>query len=194
MTKQKKNYQGTIFLKNDLGLQEVYSSQNYGTFYSIYMAFDCVQDIKDKEKVKIKNLKFEIVNYKGVLNLGIVNVIWKPKADEKSAIFEIEVEAMTPKRCFTFPEEKEFKIDLKIYDKIVIERTLLKMSAFNLSLNPNDNLVFDDEFYYRDGLEFVVNPGSGERDNRRIERPGMEGAGNSSSGKRCYQVIHKIAM
>jgi len=191
-----KDYQGTIFLKNNLGLQEIYSSQNYGTFYSIYMSFDCERNIcEDSKIVTLKNLQFKIVNYKGLINLGIVNIIPKPKSSDKEYVFEIEVEGAVSRRSYNLSKEKPMystiEIDLDKFKHIIIQRTLLKMSSFNENINPNDpqNLIFDDEFFYRDGLKFDIK----DEEYVRPKRGGMDGSGSNSSGKRCFTVAHKIA-
>ena len=51
------DYQGTILLKDNLGLQEVYSSRNYDTFYSIYLTLTCQVDPDDADKIWLKDMK-----------------------------------------------------------------------------------------------------------------------------------------
>lgn len=185
------DYQGSIVLQNNQGLQEIYSSQNYGTFYSIYLTFECRPNPKDKKLVDMTNIKFSIVNYKGLLNIGIVRAEDELKKDLE---FKIDVRAMERNRDFPLidgkGDPKTISFDPKKVKNIIINRRLLKMTDFNPNLSPNhpNNTVFDDEFYYRDGLEF--DPKS--KSNVRIPRGGMEGYGGASSGKRCYQITLKI--
>ena len=186
------DYQGSVVLQNDLGLQEVYSSQNYGTFYSIYLSLECSPNPKDKNVINLTNIRFTIVNYKGILNLGIVDVKYKPKDPKGYIEFKINVRAMERNRDFPLikgnGEPKVISINRNKVKNIRITRKLLKMNEFNPYLSPNhpNNAVFDNEFYYRDGLTFK------EKTNRRMKWLGMEGIGGDSSGKRCYQITLKI--
>ncbi len=182
------DFSGAINLKNEQGFQEIYSSQNYGTFYSIYISFDSEKDETDEKIILLKNIKFKIVNYKGIINLGIVDVMWNPKITREEVGFKIMVEGMAKDKTFLFPTNKVFKIDTSRFSKFVIERELLEMSFFDKTKNPNDNLVFDNEFYYRDGLDFNIT----HEDNIRVRRGGMEGAGVSSSYKRCFTIELKM--
>ena len=193
------DHYGTILLKKNQGLQHVYSSQNYGTFYSLYLTFDYTISGKQSEHgtkdiIELKDLCFTIINYKGLFNLGIANVITKDLISKRKFVFKIEVEALIPKREYILKKEKPMmepiEIDLNRTDIIEIQRELLKMSQFYPDHNPNSpkNLIFDDEFYYRDGLEFKPK----DDQNRRLLRPGMEGYGGSVSGIRCYRIKHKL--
>ena len=166
------DYQGTISLKNNMGYQEVYSSQNYGTFYSLYMRFNFDQENSNSENDWVfSNIEFQLINYKGVINLGIQ---------------EVAVEGLhgTRKIPVTKPANT-ISVDVSKLTKITIQRTLMQMTAFNQDKNPNheDNLVFDNEFFYRDGLEFDKD------ENDRKKWGGMEGHGGAISGKRCGQLL-----
>ncbi len=188
-----KDYQSTITFKNDLGLQEVYSSQNYGTFYSVYLSLESKPGSKPNQ-IEISNIHFKIVNYKGIINMGIVKVGVRKDETEGYLEFEVQVRAMERNREFPLVEPNgdpmEIKIDRSKINRVIITRLLLPMSTndFNPALGPNhvNNAVFDDEFYYRDGLTFDSS------DNERKKRPGMQGGGGNSSGKRCYQLTLKI--
>ncbi len=185
------DYQGTIVLKDNHGLQEVYSSQNYGTFYSLYMSFESSVDSADPDKITLTNVKFTLVNYKGIINLGIVDVEDEEKGDDGLLEFKVRVRAMERRREFHLRENGESKaitIDKKEIGTVKISRELQRMTEFDAELGPDhpDNPVFDEEFYYRDGLLFSPT------ENARIPRGGMDGSGEASSGKRCYKVMLKI--
>ena len=126
--------------------------------------------------------------------MGIVNVEPRPNEAEGFYEFEIQIRAMERNRVFPLVENngdpKIIEFDTSKIDRVVMTRLLLKMGTndFNPHLGPNhpSNAVFDDEFYYRDGLTFD------DSDNERTPRAGMEGWGGTSSGKRCYQLTLKI--
>jgi len=194
------DYKSSLILKNNMGFQEIYTSQNYGTFYGVYLSMKCKSDPKHPEIIEISNLTFELINYKGLFNLGIVDIDYsfekeEVKNEKQEVIssreylkFSIDVRAMQRKRKFYLIDESGSPVVISINTKKIkdalISRNLLPMQEFNTNLNPNDpdNTIFDNEFYYRDGLEFPV------KDRQRLNWDGMNGVGGSSSGKRCYQV------
>jgi len=186
------DYQGTISLKNNMGYQEVYSSQNYGTFYSLYIRLNIDKKTSGSDdEWTFSNIEFKIINYKGVINLGIRDVTFSLSSDETELIFEAAVEGLYGIRNMPVTKPAPtFTIDTSKLTKITIQRTLMQMTAFNQDKNPNheDNLVFDNEFFYRDGLEFD------KTINDRKKWGGMQGHGLAISGKRCYHVSHNISL
>ena len=184
-------YKGNLILKSDLNWQEVYSSQNYGTFYSIYMKFDAREDDDNAQVVTLSNIRFSIINYKGVLNIGIDNVTVKEDPDNGVIVFMVDVRALESTREMALYDDdnnmRDVVVDRDVINNIVISRQLQRMrqNFFDPSKNPNDesNLVFDDEFYYRDGLEFDQDK------NDRKEWGGMDGTTQGASGKRCYETV-----
>ena len=179
----KEDYLSSIIFKSGLGYQEVYSSQNYGTFYSVYISFDCKPGENENEII-LYNVKFEIINYKGVVNLGIKDVKFEIN-QKKQPQFKVMVEALHGKRVFEYGEET---IDLgKVEPILAIERLLLKMSNFDENQSPNDNSVqaFDNEYYYRDGIS---------KPEPRTARAGMEGYSGTISWKRCYKTYNRIIL
>ena len=99
--------------------QLIYSSQNYGTFYSVYGKFE----VKNNTLISID---FRLINFKGVLNLGIKNVTYMgfvvryvknpidtPKeglSEVTCAEFHMEIEALNTKRLYPFKFHKPIPI------------------------------------------------------------------------------------
>lgn len=178
------NYHTTVLFRNDLGYQEVYSSQNYGTFYSVYLNFNVETDPDNEDLIILTEIEFKLINYKGVVNLGISDVEYVISENNEPK-FIIHVQAMVGRRVFPYGDQE---IDLSQLDKtLIIERTLLKLPNFDANESPNDNsiLVFDDEFYYRDGPNVP---------RAKLPQAGMIGAPAQSGSLRCYSTINRIIL
>lgn len=140
-------YIGNLNLANQEDYQAIYASQLYGTFFSVFGKFTC-QSV-GKDEYTLDKIEFKIINYKGVINLGISNVrgifdITDTNGNQFKAM-NIEIQGLNG--------NEEFELDcsgvvLKKNELFITERTLIKMHS-GTALN---NGVFDDEFYYREGV------------------------------------------
>lgn len=152
-----KNYENvyinTVIISKEEGWREIYSSQNYGTFYAVYINFEASIEESSNPLITLKNIQFKIVNYKGILNLGIENAkVFRPVGKNYLEI-HVTLQAMNAKRLFKFNEEVSFKKNE--IPALEIKRELIPMRGFQPDLSPNDEnvLVFDNEYYYRDSTD-----------------------------------------
>jgi len=92
---------------------------------------------------------------------------------------------MLGRRVYQYGDQE---IDLSQLEKtLIIERTLLELPNFDSTESPNDNsvLIFDDEFYYRDGPNVP---------RAKLRQAGMIGASQQSGSLRCYSTINRIIL
>jgi len=133
---------GNLNLNEKNCYQVCYSSQLYGTFFSVFAKFDCVKNGKD---YTLNKIEFKVINYKGILDIGIVNVSGFAPGTKNHTI-KLEVKAMGGNQDITFNCAGQI---VKENDWLIIERTLLPIHN---NTDPIRNNVFDDEFFYREGL------------------------------------------
>ncbi len=142
-----------INLKDKVNYQVVYSSQVYGTFFSIYSKFDAELNETTNEFL-INKIDFKLINYKGILNMGITNVKgpnhYQDELDQAGItnlkLFNIEVRALKPQE-YPFTEGG---FTMKSDDTMFIQRTLRRLDDTDRPIN--DDGIFDEEFYFREGI------------------------------------------
>lgn len=148
--------------------QHIYSSQLYGTFFSIYGRFT-ITEAHVLTKVDLK-----LVNYKGILNIGIKS-FQPPKietidlTDEfinqpegKKSCLHLEVDLVGFSNNFEAENNCNIPIDVTNSDfYVVVSRYLDEMNTAGINAP-----IFDEEFHYRDGLRSMpIN-----RDGRDLEK------------------------
>lgn len=150
-------FSASLALENDQRDQLLLASQNYGTFYCIYAQFEVEKNI-------LKSINFNIINYKGLINLGFL-ANDEPSTDgfpnsnnSKIYVFDegetlfigIPVKGGTCNKE-TFFESKNIygskEIDITNITKVIVFRGLVKNGA-----KEQDEMFFDSEFVYRDGI------------------------------------------
>lgn len=137
--------------------QAVLSSQSYGTFYMVYAEFTTTEDVNN---YYIQNIQLKIINYKGIINLGIEDANFKPVFDtinNKSigGLITISLKAFE-KDMFTVSNVDASHPFPKLGSTLSTNRVILPMHKNN---SPLENAVFDEEFYYRDGINPRANKG-----------------------------------
>ncbi len=146
-------FQNTIIPSPDKALwQHIYSSQIYGTFFSIYI--NLVNDKSDYNK--LVSAQFKLINYKGPINIGIHRVL-KPKKDGKGIYFTIYVKGLSSKRTSRKIDLSKFKFRKNVIPVINIHR---KIEPINNG-SAYKGQVFDSENFYRD-IENIQEPFSSE--------------------------------
>ena len=127
-------------------MQFVYGSQLYGTFFGVFASFI----ITNK---KISGVKLQTINYKGIINLGIVGIkVRTENKDSNNKILYLDFifkafQASDKIQSFTFKEE--FSVDE--IAEVIVSRSLQRFTT-NVRTGLGDNNVFDSEFYEKDGL------------------------------------------
>jgi hypothetical protein len=139
-------FAGFIDLGNLSETQEIYSSQLYGTFFGIFASFDC-EDKKSNDSYILKKMKLRIINYKGICDLGITNAEIYQIENLPKYILKIEVQAIHGLK--SYPLECENLEIPKKNAEILVDRRVKKIHSDESALK---NGIFDNEFYYREGL------------------------------------------
>ncbi|NOY47051.1 MAG: hypothetical protein GXO84_02350, partial [Chlorobi bacterium] len=124
-----------------------------GTFFSVFAKVDATNDDK-KNYCELNSMELKIMNYKGVINLGITQAKLIPIEYKGTfrAKLSIEVQAL-----YNMPNEfvlVEGSEDLRLTEgqRISVERFLKPMhDTKNEKGKQLSNQVFDEEFFYREG-------------------------------------------
>lgn len=179
------NLSGTYVMNDsDNRKQFFYASQCYGTLFAIYIK------INVKKNNEIENIDFELINYKGMVNLGFledsthnrgINVV----REKDTLVINFPIKAMTKQYKATFTPKKEEAINVSGLTVIAGERSLLRYDEYTPS-NYQENVFFDEEFYYRNGKdkgEFSVKPA----------RRGQQGhSENKIIAMNCVETVLKV--
>lgn len=138
--------------KNDEGEeigQVLYNSQLYGTFFGIY---GVVEAEENGDLYIINSFKLKIVNYKGEINLGLVDAQFV--ANDVGGKPMGGTLAITVQGMHTTPND-ELGVPSLVGEKISKQGASLTVERFLKPLHSNKeplkNGVFDSEFHYREG-------------------------------------------
>ncbi|MFY0631122.1 MAG: hypothetical protein JXR05_12130 [Flavobacteriaceae bacterium] len=136
--------------------QAVYASQRYGTFYGIYGKFKVE---KLNGKILLHRIDLKLINYKGVLNMSMNKEL---EVDENAkelirnlyvVLLKVKVQAKlddsNDESHYIF--EKPLPIHKGTFFSVVSELVPL-CGTKGSEMEPEVCGVFDNEFYYRDGL------------------------------------------
>jgi len=153
------DYSSNIFLHSgeDTRFQFVYGSQLYGTFFGLFAKFKFDID-SSKQSANIKRIDFELINYKGILNIEIESIDVYPNYEEietKNDVLYIDlfVKAGIGDHKPTIGYTKEFSKSIKVTNGsyFSIYRTLLPLKSDSDSDQNTYKNVYDSEFHERDG-------------------------------------------
>lgn len=146
-TQDQEKYIGNIDLSKT-EFQAIYASQLYGTFFMVFAKFTAID--KGEGVYSISKIKFKLVNYKGLINIGINKVQGIEKKtdlqNDEYCLIRLELQGLNAN------DEKELELsgfEMKKGDCLVIDRTTKKMH----NGAPINHSVFDEEFFYRHGVE-----------------------------------------
>ena len=142
----KPTFIGNIDLENERDFQAIYSSQLYGTFFMIYAKFKS----KSSTKYELENIELKLLNFKGLLNLGLTRArfVQIKDADEKvtGGKIIIEVQALHTNTYLKSVDNVNGN-SFSVNDFINVDRRVKMMDPNNEKSN-----VFDEEFLYREGF------------------------------------------
>ena len=129
--------------------QFIYASQLYGTFFAVYAIFHTTKVKDDSNKIKIDKIIFNILNYKGPIDLGITSVNY----DFKEEMFYLHVKALTR-------PETQHECDFGVKGLEVAKGEYLRFYRELDKMTPDRGdedkwHVFDSEFYIRDGVQKI---------------------------------------
>lgn len=130
-----------------INYQFVYASQLYGTFFGVFVNFKT--KIIDDETREIEEARFGLLNYKGVINMGITSVGY----DSIKGIFTLNFKALHPHGT-TILCEDAVGTTLKKGVSIQFIRNLEKLYPANQTKNKIEGVV-DTEWCVRDGVQII---------------------------------------
>lgn len=195
-------YSSTIDL-TDSRKQLVMAGQNYQTNYGIYAKIEMINSVLGEEYRTLKNIDFEIVNYKPTFFIGIDSVVVSTTRALDKLTFKIYTRGLSNKSTFSLSENELENIHFEEGSYLHSERILNPMfPEFDSKGNPilradgsvkskSDNgEAFDFEFFYKDG-QLVVPKENYDRlqfskETYLNEKP------SSMPGYRCKQSFNKI--
>ncbi|MDW3191053.1 MAG: hypothetical protein R8G66_01775 [Cytophagales bacterium] len=176
-----KKFRHYINLEDNESFQLVYTSQLYGTFFAVYARFNWTESRPptsegEKKKYIIQSIDFEVINYKGLINIGIVEVLIPTEflaqlderlnADKKGTVkaFNLVMRGMggskhsdrsNPRTEVSWPGPDREPLNLEIAsdDLIYFKRTIERLHSDG---TPEENGLFDDEFWYREGTKDTI--------------------------------------
>ncbi len=170
-----KTFSHYINLRDDQNHQLVYTSQVYGTFFSVYAKFNLdpnqstySNQVSGKSVFYVESIDFEVINYKGLINIGLVDVILPShymnevnqtlteENQDTIKVFNLVMRGMgglnergsingIPKTSL----KKELGMEITSDDLMYFKRTLKRLHHDDREVG---NGIFDEEFYYREGI------------------------------------------
>lgn len=155
------NYTGSYLIADKRNrYQSIYSSQNYETFYEIYVH----ANFHDKGNInKVESFEFRIVNYRGPLNIGFA----KLKGQPKDSLHFNETEGVIGLKLFLQGNNNMNYMTYKVPDtvnitkdnvqQINIYRMLIPLNGTSL-VSMSGKKIFDSEFFERSGLDIRTRP------------------------------------
>lgn len=134
--------------------QACYSSQLYGTFFSIYARPTGRSSESDSNSIELESIDLRIINYKGPVNLDIVRAEFRPDlVNGNGGTIDIEVQALYDSGELIHAVDCGNHPFVKGKTPLRFHRFLKPMHQLrnNIPVALN-NGVFDSEFFDREGL------------------------------------------
>ena len=144
------DYTTTIDLSGTRAKQFIFAGQLYGTFFAIFASFKIDLSKSTNTKKVIKKITLEILNYKGIVDIGILSaqIETGPTAYlseiKNSTTISIQLQALCKNK--TTDVVGVTGLELIKGSWLIFDRHLNRIDK---KANPN---VWDQEFDYRDGL------------------------------------------
>ncbi|WP_299684209.1 hypothetical protein [uncultured Dokdonia sp.] len=136
---------GTFILNDNGRYQAIYGSQNYQTYYTIYANFTFENDI-------LQTIDLELINYKGIINMGFLNPNGGDIAvnlSEDVLVLDMPIKGMTG-HTHTQIDVSSKNINISNINNINVFRLLHPLFSHSRHM---ENNIFDSEFFYRNGID-----------------------------------------
>lgn len=193
-------YSSTLDL-NDDRKQLLMAGQNYQTNYGIYASIEIGESSLGSNYKTLKNIDFEIVNYKPTYFIGIDSIIVASTPKKDGLTFKIYTRAMSDQRTFTLGEDALKNIHFELGSYLHSERYLnpmfpekdasgkvVFMEDGRVASQPDNGKVFDFEFFYKDGRHVVRK----EDYDKEKTQEYLDEIASTLPGRRCKQSFNKI--
>lgn len=195
-------YSSTLDL-NDDRKQLLMAGQNYQTNYGIYASIKIGNSPLGNNYRTLKNIDFEIVNYKPTYFIGIDSIVVASNRMKNGLTFKIYTRAQSDVNTYTLNEAALQDIHFEQGSYLHSERYLNPMfpkkdangkvlfdADGRVSCEPDNGKAFDFEFFYQDGRHVVRK----EDYDQEKESPQtyMNEVALQLPGKRCKQSFNKV--
>lgn len=195
-------YSSTIDL-NDNRKQLLMAGQNYQTNYGIYASIEMGASSLGSNYKTLKNIAFEIVNYKPTYFIGIDSIVVAGSKLNDGLTFKIYTRALSDKNTYELNEKALENIHFENGSYLHSERYLnpmfpdkdingkvVFMKDGRIASQPDNGKAFDFEFFYKDGRHVVRKE---DYDNEK-ENPQtyMNEIVSTLPGRRCRQSFNKV--
>jgi hypothetical protein len=140
--------------------QAVYASQQYGTFYGIYGRF---QIEKKQGETFLHRIDLKLINYKGMLNMSMdTELKIDPNAKEllrNLDVILLKVKVRAKLQDANYESSHSFRDPIRIhkgtYFSVISELIPLCGTKDPKKMTHEVGGVFDNEFYYKDGMSYT---------------------------------------
>lgn len=141
--------------------QAIYASQRYGTFYGLYGKFNIE---KRGEKTLLHGVDLKLINYKGILDISIETGPDSIALDEEAMELNRNIPVILLKvKVRAKIQEPNFESSFRLMNPIEIKRgtffsvitDIIPLGGQKDIKDPYIDGVFDNEFFYRDGMLHV---------------------------------------
>lgn len=195
-------YSSTLDL-NDDRKQLLMAGQNYQTNYGIYASIKIGESSLGSNYKTLKNVDFEIVNYKPTYFIGIDSIVVAANRMKNGLTFKIYTRAQSDVASYSLNEAALKNIHFEQGSYLHSERYLNPMfpkkdasgkvlfdSDGRVSCEPDNGKAFDFEFFYQDGRHIVRK----EDYDKEKEDPQtyMNEVALQLPGKRCRESFNKV--
>lgn len=195
-------YSSTLDL-NDDRKQLLMAGQNYQTNYGIYASITIGESSLGRNYKTLKNVDFEIVNYKPTYFIGIDSIVVATSRMKNGLTFKIYTRAQSDVSTYTLNEAALKNVHFEQGSYLHSERYLNPMfpkkdasgqvlfdSDGRVSCVPDNGKAFDFEFFYQDGRHIVRK----EDYDKEKEDPQtyMNEVALQLPGKRCRESFNKV--
>jgi hypothetical protein len=141
--------------------QAIYASQRYGTFFGLYGKFNIE---KKGKKTLLHGIDLKLMNYKGILNMSIENKPDSIAIDEEAVELNRDLNVVLLKvQIRAKINDPNYEGSLRLLHPIEITggtyfsviSDLIPLCGHKDIKAPYQDGVFDDEFFFRDGISNV---------------------------------------
>jgi len=194
-------YSSTLDL-NDSRKQLLMAGQNYQTNYGIYASIEIGESSLGTKYKTLKNVEFEIVNYKPTYFIGIDSIVVAANGMKSGLTFKIYTRALSEADTYTLNSEALKNIHFEQGSYLHSERYLnpmfpdkdakgniIFMEDCRIASQPDNGKAFDFEFFYKDGRHVV------RKEDYDKEKPQQQYKNEFVStlpGKRCFHSFNKV--
>lgn len=183
--------------------QPIYSSQLYGTFFIVYANFETSED---SDNYFLHKIKLKIINYKGLINLGITGASFyktegcdpeNPIINNKNIMLNYKGGYIELKVRALYNSDNDILVDnisepIKISKNNSYLNVTRKLDQMHGDDRVFENGVFDNEFFYRDGIEKDEAGNWQIYSEKRSPKPNNENENKGHGNARCPRSTNRI--